>query len=574
VRLRRHLRRCAVLCATLAGAWSASAQQTDTSRRELPDQVATDIAELYNQAAEVRSDGEVSVAAEHIVEGNVAVLRGPVTIAGVVRGRVLVVNGDVHLRPGGRVEGDVVVVGGFVSGADSTTVGGEVHAFSQSLRYRREGDRIVVESEHPILPEEGWLARWRRRRQMASAKLTLRGGTYDRVEGLPVMGGAQLRLPTSWGRVTADLFGIYRSADNFDWKTENLGYDLSSQVRYGRWSGVAIGGRLFDVVSSVEPWQMRDAEVSLASFFLHRDFRDYFNDRGATGYVSIFPNRSIELRLGYTRTHWDVRDTRDPFTLFRNDAMWRPNPVLDAGVLHLVTAGLTLDTRNVATNPSDGWLLQADVEYGTTSALRLGPTPPVAREGSEETVPVEYARTFIDARRYIRTSPFTQLNLRLLAAGWIGGDRLPLERRFALGGPGTIPGYDFRDTGEGKEALNCHVNDSIPGTPALCERMLMAQMEFRRNISLNLRGHGGQPHWWDFGLPRTVALVAFSDVGRGWLVGDGPGQYSTWSIPSLSTFRVDGGFGIDFNLIGFYVAKTFTDWGESPNFVVRLRQRF
>ena len=111
--------------------------------------------------------------------------------------------------------------------------------------------------------------------------------------------------------------------------------------------------------------------------------------------------------------------------------------------------------------------------------------------------------------------------------------------------------------------------------PALCDRMLLAQAELRRHFSLNLRGRGGVPHWWDIGIPRTVALVGFTDFGRGWLVGNNGGtQYGRWSIPPFSTFRSDVGAGIDFNLVGFFVAKALAPWSEPANFVVRLRHRF
>ena len=56
---------------------------------------------------------------------------------------------------------------------------------------------------------------------------------------------------------------------------------------------------------------------------------------------------------------------------------------------------------------------------------------------------VAYGRGFLDVRRYNRVSPTAQVNLRLVAGGWLHGDALPAQRRLSLGGAGTLPGYDF-----------------------------------------------------------------------------------------------------------------------------------
>ena len=48
----------------------------------------------------------------------------------------------------------------------------------------------------------------------------------------------------------------------------------------------------------------------------------------------------------------------------------------------------------------------------------------------------------------------------------------------------------------------------------------------------------------------------------------------TKPLPTLDTFKVDVGLGLDLGLIGVYVAKSATDSKQSPNFFVRLQQRF
>jgi hypothetical protein len=46
------------------------------------------------------------------------------------------------------------------------------------------------------------------------------------------------------------------------------------------------------------------------------------------------------------------------------------------------------------------------------------------------------------------------------------------------------------------------------------------------------------------------------------------------TFPSLGTFKSDIGIGLDAEVLGIFVAKSLTDPGNAPNFVLRLRHRF
>jgi hypothetical protein len=57
---------------------------------------------------------------------------------------------------------------------------------------------------------------------------------------------------------------------------------------------------------------------------------------------------------------------------------------------------------------------------------------------------VTYSRALFDLRRYNRLGPNAQLNLRAVFGGWVNGDALPVQRRFAVSGIDALPGFDFR----------------------------------------------------------------------------------------------------------------------------------
>jgi hypothetical protein len=442
-----------------------------------------------------------------------------------------------------------------------------------------------------VLDAEGGVSSFVRNVRRTTSRIRLTAGGYNRVEGLPVIAGPIYRRRTTWGTVRAEALGILRSADEFEWSSANVGHDARLEVRVGERRGIAVGGRLYDVVDGVETWHLKGSEVALASFFLHRDFRDYFDRHGARGYATLLLGRDAELELGYAAERWGARSVADPFTLFRDADPWRPNPLADVGDFRVANAILTYDTRNDIRDPWSGWLINAELEHGTSDAVRLAPMTPLARDAAAGTVaPVDYARTFVDVRRYNRVSPDGQLNFRVVLGGSIGRDPLPVQRRLSLGGPGTLPGFDFRRDIAGDDVLTCREDLStidplaeLPeGRPAQCERIALVQLEYRGDLRIGIGGvesgdGTGDSRWHRFRINHVGQWVVFADAGRGWLVGparQGDIQYRAGQLPAFRSFRTDVGAGLDFDVIGFFIAKSTSNPDEPTNFFVRLRHRF
>ena len=578
-------------CAAMAAAQERTAPDTAFRRRGLPLDVAREAATLFNTSTGLRVSGPLEIETGREVHGDVAVLHGPLTIAGHVTGRVIAINSDVILRPSARVDGDMLVVGGEVDGRDVADIAGEIRIYRQSMSFREENETIVAERD--TLSDEGqpWWHRWERHRAERSwSKLQVASaGAYNRVEGLPINLGPQIFIPTSWGSTRLDAYAIFRTGSSFSSHEDDLGHNVRGDLRIGRLEGFSLGGRLFNIVEGVEPWQLTDLEVGLASFVAHRDYRDYFQRHGASLSASLFAARSLSLSGSFSDERWLTRGANNPFTLFNGDDTWRPNPAMDEGRMHIASATFAVDTRNDEENPWSGWHLIADWERGTGTLQRVGLT--TTATGNTLTwsgpTPTVYSRGFLDLRRYNRVSPEGQLNFRALIGGWISGDPLPIERRLSVDGPGAMPGYGFRTQRAGEDLGTCNVGPSYPGQPALCDRIALLQAEYRGDLHFDFH-----PDWEDQSYDgsarngrtarrarhfhRDGSWVVFADAGRGWLVGapNGTLSYASGRIPSFNTFRSDIGGGLDFGGVGFYLAKAMASSGEPLRAFVRLRHRF
>ncbi|MEK7239439.1 MAG: hypothetical protein AAB224_02545 [Gemmatimonadota bacterium] len=566
-----------LLAASILGALTtitgpASGQQRDV--RTGP--VVTAAISTYNGERTMRVTGVLEVTADRTIDGDVAILNGPVTVAGKITGSLVAINADVRLASGASIGRDLIVVGGTVTGREGASVGGEVMRQAELLRYHLEGQRLVADEE-PAYDEAWWKRRPRRRPERSDDRswrdLTFTSAhTYNRVEGLPILVGPRIHQVTDWGRFTLDAFGVVRTAGPMQWDRGTLGHDVTSELQLGRKLGVGVGGRSFDIVDGVENWQMGDAEVGLGAFVLHRDFRDYYRRHGGLGFVKLHAGRDADLTMSLGNERWERARERDPLSVARGDDPWRLNPAMDEGPMHLASAQLRVDTRRWEGSPWGGWFLNAEWERGTGALARdpgLLAVIPVPED-------VQYTRAFVDARRYNRLAPDASLNLRFVTGGWLSGDRLPTQRRLSVGGPATLPGYDFRRAWRvSPDVLTCN-GTVLPGAPALCDRMMLFQAEFRSDFGIGWVRDDAHDDWWRPGLNQRASWVLFADAGRGWNIGapNGATTYPKGSLPDFSTFRSDVGIGIDFGSVGIYLAKATTTAREPVNVLFRVQHRF
>ena len=551
--------------------------------RAVPRDIADEVQRVFNATGTRRVSGDHTILPSETVNQDVAVLAGQLVITGQVTGNVVIINGSVVVRDAGRVSGSATAIGGTVTTIRGGQVDGSTRSYPEHVLVESADSVVVVRDE---TEDERWYRNRMAPKEGSRSELRLvTAKTYNRVEGLPLLLGPRFFKDFFWGRLTADGMAVLRSADQFALNSETVGHMIRLELQLGGARGIRIAGRLNDVVAPVEEWQLSDAEVGVASFLLHRDYRDYFNGHGGSISATGFIGEHLDATISWTDERWAAPTARDPWSLFRNGQDWRPNPVLDEGHFRLIRFGVRFDSRNDVDDPWAGWYASADYEYGIGNITAYGPTSRAIRD-INPTGRNNYDRVMIDVRRYNRISAEGQLNLRLVAGGWLSGDDLPLQARYSLGGPGSLPGYDFRQVMPGTDYLTCAgtrpedtpgAPRTPPGSPAQCERFALAQIEYRGEFGSGLFGLlDQQRRRFRLGWGRKAEWVVFADVGRGWLVGPNVAdlQYGSGSFPDLRTFRADVGVGVRLDDIGLYLGKSVTDPHTPINFFARLQPRF
>lgn len=541
-----------------------------TPRSRLPPEVLQEVLRRYNDSSTTRIAGSFTLPAGSHFKGPFAVFRGSLRVSGTIVGRVTVINGDLIIDPGARIEGDALVVGGTITTRPGGFLIGAERSFPMPALLARTGNGLLIVREFPQTLRD--LASARASFTTGHFRTTLgieTGRTYNRVEGLPIIFGPTVnREGLKDVEARLDLRGIAWTAPDRTNRRADFGYSGRLELRFGEKRRLTTGAHVYRLISPIEEQPLSRSEAGWAAFAFQRDYRDFYQAEGVTGYLGYDLGHGLSLggSLRYDAERSVPAD--DPISIFRN-TVWRPNPLVDDGHYTRWRFNLDLDTRNDRDSPTNGWLVRAFLEKSTSNDAAPVTLPNEVRDPIAPG-PYSSSRIWIDARRYARLDPAVRAALHVVAGGWIDGDPLAVQRRLSLGGPDILPGYGFR-------SLNCApASLADPSRPALCDRMVAVQLEVRTRTRMGLPFATPDPYVT--ALQRLLGIrepdiVVFGDLGKAWISGEGPGRVPNDRLPKLNEWSADLGFGFDAGGLGLYLAQPLTGSG-ALRFTVRLQRRF
>jgi hypothetical protein len=297
---------------------------------------------------------------------------------------------------------------------------------------------------------------------------------------------------------------------------DRTGYSLGLERPLFRGPRLFVGAEIHDLTASDDMWRLSTTEQSLVALAFKNSFRDYYRRHGAQvfGVVHAASNNELTVMARWDR-HQPLSNATS-YSFFRDDQAYRPNPETIDQRVHALVFAYAFDTRGL-TGPGVSRTYERHLHddlfgFGLRQApgLRIDWSSEVAGHGLGGDA--RFDRHIMNARGYLAFSDRQLLSARTLL-GFSGGT-LPLERRFALGGIGSVHGYAFEEEqGTGMALFNA---------------------EYR----VRLFGHR-------YGDNDGVAVIAFYDLGRvtgalddsprSWLQGTGVGV-GLWGL------RIDFGF--------------------------------
>lgn len=569
-----------VLLAAIAIALPHPAQgQTRPTQGPLPAEVERRIVDLANAPSTLRTSGRTVIPAGSVVEGDLVVLGGDLRLGGIVRGKLVVANGNLVLQEGARVHGATVVAGGAVSGDEAGVFQDTLEIWAAPLLYRIRGDRLEGVSQEgraasQFLATDLGLAR---------SRITVRAaGAYNRVEGLPVEFGP---IFSTGGRNPLELraFGIWRSAGGLTVDTDRMGYDFSLDQGIGGRGTLVTGTSVYSRVRPLEDRGMSNLENALSTFLLRRDYRDYLEAQGWSAHLEFRPIRQpILTRMTFREEEHRTAIVGGPWTLGDEDRPWRLQPRMAEGTARFLEGSFRIDTRDDPDQPADGWLLDLRGVQQVGGRLRGEAPEPPQLWGDEENgggrpAAVRYSRLgwgHLDVRRYARLGPDTQLAIRIYGAGSRTSNPLPPQFQSTLGGEGSLPGHprfavDCGVRGGADSGADGGAADFFPAYG--CDRVEMAQVEFQYSLPISwnpLPDDWGEPEW-STALRFQPTLSLFMNTGQG-----RASNQEGFPQRTDSGRRADIGVGLLTGSLSLYWAYPMNRRDRGMNFFVRLDRRF
>lgn len=415
-------------------------------------------------------DSVVHLPRDSTIDRTVLVLGGDATVASIVHGDVIVVDGDLFLHPGAAIDGRAVAIGGAVYPSSLARADSGIESF-------RDVTYDITRSADGRLQLD-----WRTVSSYAVETLTFpiifgfRLPTYTRVDGLGLPWGPRIMLDT--GRIVIDPVITYRS------DLGEIDPSLTARLGLGRLTSLEV--RAARGTFTNDGWIQSDISNLLSTLVSGRDYRNYWRaDRGDALLQRRWERAATLLALevgARTERAWSV-NAGGPWSAFgRNDVedgIPRPNPPVTHGRIASALAGGRFDWERQAVTFTTRVLTETSLDTPddsrfTQATLDAGVAFPAFRNHSYS-LEAHAVHTF--------------------------GDRPPPQRFAYLGGSGTLPTFDLLEFG-GDRLVFLESRYSIPierikipiaGSPVIILRHMigMAGVDslppFEQNLGVRLR---------------------------------------------------------------------------------------
>ncbi len=402
------------LILVMSGAAPGAAQEPGAGiEREVELRGSSDVALDRRLARLVAADPLIITRDTTIARGDTVprpvMVLGEVTLIleGVLLDDLVLVQAGAFVRPGAVVGGDLVNIAGGLYRSEIATVRGGIIDLPVAPYevVEEEGRLVIVASGAPSpLQLDGFRG--------------LRQPTYDRVNGVTVVGGATLWLPMV-GSVQPWVRG------RAGWRTEPGDPVYGAEVG-GRFGANTLAGGYERASATNDDW-IRGATMNSLNYLLSgKDYRDYYEARRAwAGLTRRFGDEAKSL-FAVLGARFQVEEARslqggEPWHILGDSV--RTNPPIDDGRITSAITDLTVE-----------WLGLETAAEGTVTFEQAMDAVDGAFSFSRVTLDLDWAMHAL----FNHT-----VEIELHAQAPVSGGTLPRQRWGFVGGSGTLQTLDF-----------------------------------------------------------------------------------------------------------------------------------
>jgi hypothetical protein len=271
---------------------------------------------------------------------------------------------------------------------------------------------------------------------------------------------------------------------------------------------------------------MSSLEAGLAAVGLRLSYRDYYRRRGVQISAAVRIHPQIEALFAWRGERQSPLATTSDFSFWNGDEPFRPNPAARDGRLNAIVIGASVDgrgfdreslgatyRRHQLETPFGERLNEPEAKHDAAPIWRIDWTSEISAPGAFRS-DFDFRRHIVSGRARVLVSEHQTFVARAIG-GWSDG-LLPPQRQFAIGGIGSVHGYEFKE--------------SIGDTLALV------------NLEYELGWRDGLKVIGFFDAGRITLRQAQGTLGAGanapWLKGVG------WGL-GLGPVRIDFGYKVD-----------------------------
>ena len=249
-------------------------------------------------------------------------------------------------------------------------------------------------------------------------------------------------------------------------RRERAGYTLGFERPLFGATKLYVGGELHDLTASDDHWQVSPIEASLAAVGPRRSFRDYYRRRGVQINASLRPHPQIEALFAWRGERHEPLSTASDFSLWNGDEPFRSNTAARDGRLNALVFGASADShgferesleasyrRHQLETPFGERLNEPDWKRDPRPIWRVDWTSEISDAGR-----LRQRLRFPPPHRHRSRARARSPSIRTSAPGPSAAGpaaSLPPQRLFAIGGIGSVHGYEFKEaTGDALSLLN------------------------------------------------------------------------------------------------------------------------